>query len=412
MTLLILDLAAKGCSFVARFLSPEIRRSRRKERRIELTARLLADIPRAPQPGPITLVATFSASTGIATAARRLARALRRSGVQLHTIDVTRDFGLEVIEAWPENPPDDEGGGTLVLCIPPPALDKLISARGVEIFKHRRWAGWWWWELELLPDSWRRIAEQMDEIWCPSRFVYDCFARSTPDRPLHYLPLPVEQPFPSAKKLIDFGLPGGRFTVLSVLDLRSYVARKNPDGMMTSFSLAFGKSVDVLFVLKISGGEKYPSELARLQSIAADSGNIYILTDTLTDGDVAALIQASDLVFSLHRSEGFGMVPAEATLLGTSVVATAWSGVMEFLDPSTAALIGYRFKLVEELDNVSVPAGCRWAEPDLQEAARWLKNLKDNEELRRSMAVAAKKRADMQFHEDVFRRYLISAQIR
>ncbi len=47
---------------------------------------------------------------------------------------------------------------------------------------------------------------------------------------------------------------------------------------------------------------------------------------------VQALIAGADVLVSLHRAEGFGLTPAEAMALGTPVLATAFSGVLDFLD--------------------------------------------------------------------------------
>ena len=52
----------------------------------------------------------------------------------------------------------------------------------------------------------------------------------------------------------------------------------------------------------------------------------------LPPADMAGLMAAVDIVLSLHRSEGFGLVPAEAMQLGKPVVATGWSGNMDFMN--------------------------------------------------------------------------------
>ena len=47
---------------------------------------------------------------------------------------------------------------------------------------------------------------------------------------------------------------------------------------------------------------------------------------------VNGLLAACDAVVSLHRSEGFGLILAEAMYLGKPVVATGWSGNMDFMN--------------------------------------------------------------------------------
>jgi glycosyltransferase involved in cell wall biosynthesis len=81
-------------------------------------------------------------------------------------------------------------------------------------------------------------------------------------------------------------------------------------------------------------------------------------------------------VLSLHRSEGFGLVLAEAMLLGKPVIATAWSGNLTFMDDSSAALVGYR--LVAAQDPRQTYTGASWAEPDQATAVAQLRRLADD----------------------------------
>jgi glycosyltransferase involved in cell wall biosynthesis len=308
--------------------------------------------------------------------------------------------------AWQDDPPPPNSGGTLVICVQPPTLHRILRTRGTADFLGRRWVGYWWWELERLPESWRAIAALADEFWCSSRFVYDCFARSIPEKASHYLPLVIDVPQPSSRRLADFGLPAATFTVLSAFDLRSHMARKNPQGMIAAFKQAFGARSDVLYILKVTGSEKFPDHLASLQAQADIAGNIRILSQALDTPDLFALIHQADIVLSLHRSEGLGMIMAEAALSGTPVVATAWSGVLEFLDPESAALVGYRLVPVDRLDNLPAPPGSRWAEPEIDEAAHWLRRLESEPGLRERLAQAARQKASHAFGQAVFEEHL------
>jgi glycosyltransferase involved in cell wall biosynthesis len=92
-------------------------------------------------------------------------------------------------------------------------------------------------------------------------------------------------------------------------------------------------------------------------------------------------------VLSLHRGEGFGLVLAEAMLLGKPVVATGWSGNTDFMDATNAALVGYR--LVPARDDRLVYRGL-WAEPDVEEAALLLRKLADDADLRRDLGRRAR----------------------
>jgi glycosyltransferase involved in cell wall biosynthesis len=75
-----------------------------------------------------------------------------------------------------------------------------------------------------------------------------------------------------------------------------------------------------------------------------------------------------DLYVSLHRSEGFGYTMAEAMWLGVPVVATGYSGNMDFMSESNSYPVRYRETVVREND-CPFQLGTVWAEPDIGHAA-------------------------------------------
>jgi glycosyltransferase involved in cell wall biosynthesis len=92
-----------------------------------------------------------------------------------------------------------------------------------------------------------------------------------------------------------------------------------------------------------------------------------------------ALMASSDCYVSLHRSEGFGLTMAESMALGKPVIATAYSGNLDFMNPDVGYLVGYsETEVVEDLD-VYRP-GWRWAEPDLDEAAEFMRYVFEHRE--------------------------------
>src|SRR5207247_6975776 len=79
--------------------------------------------------------------------------------------------------------------------------------------------------------------------------------------------------------------------------------------------------------------------------------------------------------------------PLEAMALGKPVIATAWSGNMTYMNHTNACLVPYKLVPVE----ASVPeysaqtlAGLDavWAEPDVEQAAIWMKRLAADASLR------------------------------
>ncbi len=104
---------------------------------------------------------------------------------------------------------------------------------------------------------------------------------------------------------------------------------------------------------------------------------------------IPALIGCADVVRSLHRSEGFGLVPAQAMLLGKPVVATGWSGNMDFMTERNSAVVGYNLIPVRDPQGSYDQKDQLWADPDVEQAAEWLQRLAWSQELRRRFGEAA-----------------------
>ena len=155
---------------------------------------------------------------------------------------------------------------------------------------------------------------------------------------------------------------------------------------IAAFRGAFGDRMDRILLLKVSHPEHAPADFARLAQMA-HAPNIRLETHTLPPQDRHALTACADIVLSLHRGEGFGLVLAEAMLLGKPVIATGWSGNTDFMDGSNAVLVSYR--LVPARDDRSVYRGL-WAEPDVAEAAMLLRGLADDASLRRDLGERAR----------------------
>ena len=254
-----------------------------------------------------------------------------------------------------------------------------------------------------MPRAWARWAALMDEIWVSSRFVQETFARALPGKPIRFVALPVPEPVPSAAGRADFGLAAERFTVLAAFDLSSRWARKNPLGAIAAFRRAFPEPGAAQLALKVSGAAQNPAQLAELKRITAGMPNVHIIDRDLSAGDIAALVRCADVFLSLHRSEGLGLFIAEAMWLGTPVVATGWSGVLDMLDEENALLVRYRMVPVRPSDYPSVPRGAQWAEPDVAHAAECLARLARDPALANRLRAKAWERAEEQFSLARFR---------
>ena len=94
---------------------------------------------------------------------------------------------------------------------------------------------------------------------------------------------------------------------------------------------------------------------------------------------------------------------AEAMLLGKPVVATGWSGNMDFMNSVNSALVGYTLVSAVDEQGVYTMTDQQWAEADIAQAAAWLRRLKDDEALRRQIGAAAATHAEEFFSLERYR---------
>jgi glycosyltransferase involved in cell wall biosynthesis len=264
----------------------------------------------------------------------------------------------------------------------------LRLPRGV--LKHRRVIGMWAWELPVVPKHWAHGAKFAHEIWACSQFTADAVEPLAPGR-VRVVPYPLAANFlPVAGDRASFGLPADKTVVLTVFNLASSMVRKNPLGAIATFKAAFGDSNDHLFVLKLSSVERYLGDVALIRAAIGEAKNIRLMTETLPEPELRGLIAASDIVLSLHRSEGFGLIPAVAMLLGRAVIATGWSGNLDFMTGECSRLVASRLiPAIDPRGTYQLPNAI-WAEPDLDDSVAALRRLGGDAGLRARMGQAAR----------------------
>lgn len=252
----------------------------------------------------------------------------------------------------------------------------------------RRVIGFWAWELPCVPKTWEHGAKFVHEIWAPSPFTAGALERLAPGR-VRVVPLPLAAAdLCMSGTRAGFGLPEDRIIVLTVINLASSMVRKNPLGAIAAFKAAFGESRGHLFVLKLSGTEDYPKDVAQIREAIGKAKNIRLIAATFPDAQLRGLIAACDIILSLHRAEGFGLILATAMLLNRPVIATGWSGNIAYMKKGCAALIAYLLVPATDPRGSYQMPHARWAEPDIEDAAARLRELSESPAKRMAMAQA------------------------
>jgi glycosyltransferase involved in cell wall biosynthesis len=331
-------------------------------------------VPIAPR-GGIAVAGELLRPSGLGEAARLMRVGLETLGVATWSLPLAT---LPALGRAAPFPPDLPEGAPLLLHANAPVLPLAVRALPRATMRRRRVIGYWAWELPTVPRGWENGAAFVHEVWTLSEF---CRAALDPLLPglVRTVPPPLAAALPAPAPLdrAAFGLPADAVIVLAAFSLASSFERKNPLAAIAAHRAAFGTRTDRLLVLKVSEPDAFPQDFRRLHAALGDAPNIRIMAQGLPRADHQALLRCADIVVSLHRSEGLGLVPAEAMCLGRPVVATGWSGNMTYMDADCAALVDYRLVPARDPRGVFEAPGAHWAEPDIADAARALRHLAD-----------------------------------
>jgi hypothetical protein len=266
--------------------------------------------------------------------------------------------------------------GINVFCMTGIETTRYVCEKGLSALEGRYNIGLWPWELPDWPESCRHAYACVDEVWGISQYTAHAHRHAAP-RPVLPMGLPVELGPLGAQTRKDFGLPSESYLFYFAFDINSNAARKNPEGLIKAFQMAFPKEGkdQVGLVLKISHPETGCKLWSKIRKIARRDRRIHLIEKTMRRPELLALFNACDCLVSLHRAEGFGRCIAEALLLDNQVITTGFSGNLDFCHEPRVALVRHTMRSVEAKDYMW-GEGQQWAEPDLDHAAELMRSIR------------------------------------
>lgn len=315
----------------------------------------------------VNVAGFFRSELGLGEAARLLITGL--DAARVPALPVQGSFippcrqGTEFTFATPDEAPYPLN----ILCLNGDAIPAFAEEAGEGFFAGRHTIALWWWEVGELPATWTESFRWVDEVWVATEHIRDLIGPSCPV-PVTKITLPVGDPPVARASRTELGLPEDAFVFLYVFDYHSTAARKNPTGLIRAFKEAFPPGSGAHLVLKCINADTMFAHHDQVVLEVGDHPDITFVDRYLSVGEKNALIASADCYVSPHRSEGFGLTPAEAMLLGTPVIATGYGGVLEFLTPDNAYLVDYTMRPVGEHAE-PYPPDAEWADPDLDQLA-------------------------------------------
>lgn len=313
---------------------------------------------------------------GIGEHLRYTAKSCLAEGIPFSLFNYDKTLHRQRDSSLSEYMDSDNPHNTNIFCMNNEGVMNL-HASNPEIFKDRYNIGYGFWELSDYPDEWLYAMNFLDEIWAPSRYIQEVISDKA-SVPVVYMPMAVDFELPGKWLRKDFGISEEAFVFLFSLDFSSRIHRKNPEALVKAFKEAFPETDQhVALVIKskwVSTVEQQVRDYRMLEEWVKGDSRIRLINEIYTKDQMLDLIACCDAYVSLHRAEGFGLGMAEAMKMGKAVIATDYSGNMDFTKSDNACLVDYE---LTELPPGSyyMQGDSVWAEADVGQAVDYMRRL-------------------------------------
>jgi glycosyltransferase involved in cell wall biosynthesis len=360
-----------------------------------------ASAPAAPAPRPdsedptplsqgsfgVNVVGYFRSELGTGEAARQVVAALDSQQVPVmpihgQTVPLSRQG-----HAYTTASPEDAAYPVNLICMNADMLPEFAGQAGEEFFAGRYSIGLWFWEIARFPERWRSSFSLVDEVWAPTAHIASAL-EPLATVPLTTVRIPVQPSALEPRSRAELGLPEDKFLFLVSFDYLSVFKRKNPLAAIEAFRRAFAPGEGAGLVVKCINQDRDPDAHAQLRAAVAGHPDIEVIDRYMSPQDNSSLTALCDCYVSLHRAEGFGLIPAEAMWLGKPVIATAYSGNLDFMTPSNSLLVDYRLVPVGAGAD-PYPPDAQWAEPDAAQASSFMRGVFDDPDRARALGARA-----------------------
>jgi glycosyltransferase involved in cell wall biosynthesis len=331
----------------------------------------------------VNLFGYFLANTGVGESSRGLARALalltevRR--IPQFTAHLERSARIEDLFTR-----YDHHANCNVFISYPHAAEDLLGLLPPEFTERRRNIIHLAWEQRDWNTHWRSIYGRYDEIWAISHFAAQPFREMFGPEKVRVVPnVLLVDDFPPTAEAAAARFTRPVFRFIFVFDANSSMERKNPEAVLKAFTDAFAggpraEEVELVFKVNNLNRPEHAQRIDKLKRAAAASGlSVTFDGRTLPRSEILKLIASADCYVSLHRAEGFGYTMAEAMYLGVPVIASGYSGNLEYMTTENSFLVPCAEQLVQVADG-PFQRGSIWGDPDIAAATEIMRRVVEN----------------------------------
>lgn len=257
-------------------------------------------------------------------------------------------------------------------------------------------------ETDVCAPNWVDACNRMHHVVVPSQHVKETICRSGQlTSPISVVPESFMPQTASEEIQLDLSLDTS-FNFLVVAQLTSSAPeadRKNIYNTIKWLCEVFKNDPEVGIITKINSGTSTTIDRAATQQslsrVVSDIKHgpfpkVHLIHGMLTEPEVMSLYRRSDVkaLVSLTRGEGFGLPLLEAAACDLPVIATQWSGHLDFLQ--LGKFVSVNYKLVEippsRVDSRIFIRGSKWAEPTESDFKRKIRKFRESPDVPRAWA--------------------------
>lgn len=221
------------------------------------------------------------------------------------------------------------------------------------------------WEADMLPDEYIKGISLMKRLWTCSAYCKRVFDRYHPSVSLmpHVTSRDVttsDDAYRRISNLIIYNPDNTYFLCIGRLDDK----RKNLSWLIKLFTNIAHAMPRARLIVKCG-----PNDNVRQSS----AEKIIYIPYQLTDEEINALYAISSIFVSAHHSEGWGYCISDAMLFDKPIVATGYSGNLDYMDASKTMLAKYKEQPIDAEDEFDLfTKKMQWAYPDAHDFAALL----------------------------------------
>lgn len=230
------------------------------------------------------------------------------------------------------------------------------------------------WEATEIPESYKRSISFIQEIWTCSNYCAQIFRKH--HRTVTCIPHLIERTIDYSEEDLLYikALISHREDYKYYLTItKSWDKRKNTSILIDVFRRMSSKLPKARLIIK---------DLPSVDCPLYREKNIICINRQLSSAQLNALYSLSSAYVSPHHAEGWGLTISDAMLFRKPIIATGYSGNLEYMTPSNSLMVDFKEEHIHAQDQYYLFAGdMKWAYPDrkdLEDKILWIYHNKDH----------------------------------